>query len=196
MSWRLLGLSLSSAVLFSWGWIHLEPLLFPVSEAKVQLAAVQPATIIQPRAQVLITGGVKHPGIYHLPKGALIYDLVQQAGGLSATAHIPAALLSQVIPERGEVKIPELRQPEAQEDQPRKPTRKRKKQKSTLSDHSLELNRATLAELDQLPGVGPKMAERIIAWRTEHGGFQQIEDLRKVKGIGAKRWQELRRYLR
>jgi competence protein ComEA len=40
------------------------------------------------------------------------------------------------------------------------------------------------------------MAERIIAWRTEHGGFQQIEDLRKVKGIGAKRWQELRRYLR
>jgi competence protein ComEA len=56
----------------------------------------------------------------------------------------------------------------------------------------LNLNAATLEQLDQLPGIGPAMAERIVAYRDEHGPFTQLEQLDEVKGIGPRTLAELR----
>jgi len=56
----------------------------------------------------------------------------------------------------------------------------------------LNLNAATLAELDALPGVGPVLAQRILDYRTKHGGFRTVEELRKVEGLGEARYAQLK----
>jgi len=55
----------------------------------------------------------------------------------------------------------------------------------------LDLNRATAAELEKLPGIGPVLAKRIVEWRETHGPFQSVQDLLKVPGIGPKKLEEL-----
>lgn len=60
---------------------------------------------------------------------------------------------------------------------------------------SLNINIASAAELVKLPGIGPKKAELIVAWRTRHGKFERVVDLRRVKGFGAKSVKKLMPYL-
>ena len=55
----------------------------------------------------------------------------------------------------------------------------------------LNLNTAGPEQLDSLPGVGPVLAQRIIDWRTEHGGFRSVEELREVKGLGGKKFDDI-----
>jgi competence protein ComEA len=62
-------------------------------------------------------------------------------------------------------------------------------------EHPVNLNTATLTELMQLPRVGPRTAERILAFRREHGPFQRPEELMNVKGIGPKAFQRLQPYI-
>jgi competence protein ComEA len=64
-----------------------------------------------------------------------------------------------------------------------------------LPEHPVNLNTATVTELMQLPRVGPRTAQRIIAFRQEHGPFQRLEDLMNVKGIGEKTFKRLRPYI-
>lgn len=67
--------------------------------------------------------------------------------------------------------------------------------KGKAPSHPINLNTATATELTQLPKVGAKAAERIVAYRKEHGGFQRTEDLMSVKGIGEKSFLKLKPYL-
>ena len=60
----------------------------------------------------------------------------------------------------------------------------------------VDLNRATLQELDALPGVGPVLAQRILDWRAEHGRFTTIDELQEVKGIGERTFAELAKHVR
>ena len=62
-------------------------------------------------------------------------------------------------------------------------------------EHPVNLNTATATELMQLPRVGPKMAQRIVAFRQEHGPFQRPEDLMNIKGIGEKTFRRLQPYI-
>ncbi|HEY8479143.1 MAG TPA: helix-hairpin-helix domain-containing protein, partial [Spirillospora sp.] len=59
-----------------------------------------------------------------------------------------------------------------------------------------DLNTATVEQLDDLPGVGPVLAERIVEYRTRHGGFRSVEQLQDVSGIGARRYAELKPLVR
>ena len=56
----------------------------------------------------------------------------------------------------------------------------------------VDLNRATAEELQALPGIGPALAQRVVAWRTAHGPFRSVEELEKVPGIGSKTATRLR----
>lgn len=60
----------------------------------------------------------------------------------------------------------------------------------------IAINSADAAELDRLPGVGPKTAELIVAYRNEHGPFEDLSHVMRVKGIGPKKWEQIRPYLR
>lgn len=64
-----------------------------------------------------------------------------------------------------------------------------------LAPASVNLNTATAAQLDALPGVGKAMAERIIEYRQKNGGFKKIEDLMNVRGVGEKNFLKLKPYI-
>jgi len=71
-----------------------------------------------------------------------------------------------------------------------------KKPKIVLKPASIAINTATAAQLDLLPGVGPKMAQRILAYRKANGAFASLDDLQNVKGIGPKNFAKIKPFLK
>jgi len=61
---------------------------------------------------------------------------------------------------------------------------------------AIDINRATVEDFSKLPGIGPKLAQRIVAFREKHGPFRRVEDLLAIRGIGHKKWKKIRPYLR
>jgi competence protein ComEA len=68
--------------------------------------------------------------------------------------------------------------------------------KTTGPTSPVDLNQASLEELTAVPGIGPTTAQRIVDWRTEHGPFESVDDLLKIKGIGEKSVEKLRPYVK
>jgi len=132
-----------------------------------------PSTVI-----VYISGAVSAPDVYELPFDARIKDLVLAAGGLTADADPERINLAERLKDSEHIHVP--RQGEAPENS------------AGVADtagaaHSgpLDLNTASASDLDSLPGIGQSFADRIIEYRTTNGPFTSVEDLQKVKGIGA-----------
>lgn len=59
----------------------------------------------------------------------------------------------------------------------------------------VDINRASTEDFEKLPGIGPKLAQQIVAYRTKHGPFRRVEDLLIIKGIGSKKWKALRPFV-
>jgi competence protein ComEA len=144
----------------------------------------EPERDVQPtdapaQAVIYVTGAIVAPDVYQLPADARVKDLVLAAGGLTADADSEAVNLAAPlsdaqhihIPRRGEgAQLPEGAGASGEQAEAGAP---------------LNLNIASAADLDELPGVGLTIAERIVDYRKEHGPFQSVDDLANVKGIGA-----------
>ena len=61
---------------------------------------------------------------------------------------------------------------------------------------AIDINKATANDLQKLPGIGPSLAKQIVAYREKHGPFGRVEDLMAIRGIGFKKWKEIRPYVR
>ena len=61
---------------------------------------------------------------------------------------------------------------------------------------AIDINKATAHDLQKLPGIGPSLAKQIVAYREKHGPFRRVEDLMAIKGIGFKKWKEIRPFVR
>jgi comEA protein len=61
---------------------------------------------------------------------------------------------------------------------------------------AIDINKATVNDLQKLPGIGPSLAKQIVAYREKHGPFRRVEDLMVIKGIGFKKWKEIRPLVR
>jgi competence protein ComEA len=61
---------------------------------------------------------------------------------------------------------------------------------------TIDINQATVNDLQKLPGIGPSLAKQIVAYREKHGPFKRVEDLMVIKGIGFKKWKEIRPYVK
>ncbi len=133
---------------------------------------------------VHIVGPVRAPGVVVLPSGSRVVDAITASGGL-AEGGSPAdgVNLARVLTD-GE--LLDLRAPQSTGPAAAAPT----------EPAALDLNTATAEQLQQLPGVGPVLAERILTHRQEAGGFATVEQLLEVPGIGPSRFAELQEQVR
>ncbi len=153
----------------------------PAQEEVVSLAKTSESTgelVIEPEAIfVHVAGAVKHPGVYPAPKGSRIFELVALAGGFATKADQSSVNLARTVEDGEQISI--LKVGDSSSSEGISTT-------ATNTASKININRATPAELESLPGVGPKLAGRIMDWRTANGGFNHIADLLEVGGIGDK----------
>src|SRR5512138_3889958 len=144
----------------------------PTGEAVI----LRPAPTDKP-VIVYITGAVPRPGVYALPRGARVQDAISAAGGFLAEAEKSQINLAALVDDGEKLDIPYLEGsipvigtpvPEV----------------VTSTTELININTASLAELDTLPGVGPTTAQKIIDYREQNGPFVNAEDIINVSGIG------------
>jgi competence protein ComEA len=135
---------------------------------------------------VYISGSVSHPGVYHLSPGSRIQQAVTAAGGLSQDADAAQADLARLLFDGDQVYIPHLGEPALAGSL----------SGSILTIPVIDINTATVEELDTLPGIGTVKAQSIITYRESHGNYSSLEQLLNVPGIGAALLEQIKPYLK
>jgi competence protein ComEA len=154
--------------------------------------ALQPAPTEAPIA-VHVIGAVPRPGLYEFAKGARVQDAIDAAGGLLTEADEQAINLAALLEDGQQVNVPyetgegPTPEPVAEIGPDGLP-----RPIPTSNEDLVNINTATLDELDSLPGIGPTTAQKIIDYRIENGPFLEIEDIMNVSGIGPATFENLR----
>lgn len=138
-----------------------------------------------------VTGSVNKPGVYTLKEGARVYQLVGAAGGLTSNADEVAVNLAAPLSDGAHLHVPQKGERRREPDIINSVSVNTFAQKSQL----LDINTATESELRGLSGIGPTLAQRIIAHREKNGRFKQVADLIDVPGIGGKRLETISPFL-
>jgi competence protein ComEA len=133
---------------------------------------VEPKDIKTPKIYVHVAGSVKSPGIYQLDSGTRVYDAVLAAGGFTSKANQASVNMARALNDGEQLLISSGSGPQAFD--------------NSMTSSLISLNQASASQLEDLPGVGPALAGRMIDWRTANGGFKAKEDLLNVAGIGDK----------
>lgn len=138
---------------------------------------------------VHVIGAVNRPGLVRVPEGALVDDALRAAGGPSAEADLEAMNLAECVSRGQQIRVPT--HAETESDRASEPGTARGSGASasaagpgTTAHGKVNLNRASVEELQTLPKVGPKLAQRIMDWRNQSGPFRSVSDLDAVPGIG------------
>jgi competence protein ComEA len=142
-----------------------------------------PAPTVAPTpapVRVYVSGAVKNPGVYSLPPRSLVDDALKAAGGATSDADLERTNLAQEVRDQQQIHV--LRKGEPAQAQPTSAISTGAA--ATPGSQRININTATLAELDTLPEIGPVTAQRIIDYRTKNGPFKRTEDLKNVSGIG------------
>lgn len=141
-----------------------------------------------------VRGAVAKPGVYALPSGSRVQDALVLAGDVANSAEIRGLNMARKLNDGEQLYIPTAGEATAapiatasKGDKVPTPT------KTPLG--KINLNTATIEELDALPGIGPAIAQRIVEYRTQNGGFKQPEDLKKVRGIGDVLFSQVKDYI-
>lgn len=125
---------------------------------------------------VHITGAVPRPGVYALPKGARVQDGISAAGGFLAEAEKSGINLARALEDGEQLDIPFIAG--------FNPVIATPVETFIPSSDLIDINTATAAELDTLPGIGPTTAQKIIEYRDTNGPFISKEDIVNVSGVG------------
>ncbi|MQS12175.1 ComEA family DNA-binding protein [Streptomyces kaniharaensis] len=159
------------------------------SEGGTEAGALAPAPGPAAEPVVVDIGGRVHvPGVHTLPGGSRVADALRAAGGPLSETDTRSLNLARVLTDGEQILVGESGNAPASADG----TGTGVPPAHTVPKRTVSLNRATLEQLDSLPGVGPTLAQRILAYRTSHGSFRTLDQLRQVSGIGARTYAELR----
>jgi competence protein ComEA len=141
---------------------------------------------------VHVAGAVKKPGLYTLPSGSRVRDALDAAGGAKPDADLDGLNLAEVVSDGQKIYVPYQSETRvAAADNPQRAERAAQ----APPRFPIDLNRASAEELEQLPGIGPVLAARIVELRRLRGRFQSVEELLDVHGIGPKRLEQIRPYV-
>jgi competence protein ComEA len=138
-----------------------------------------------PRLIVHVVGAVRRPGLYRLAHGSRIADALRRAGGATRRADLSLVNLAAPVSDGTQVVVPRRVAAGATGDGGGTPA-------AGAAGGPVHLNTATVEQLDELPGVGPVTAQKIVDWREQHGAFSSVDDLDAIPGIGPARLEQLR----
>jgi competence protein ComEA len=147
-----------------------------------------------PTILVHVLGAVARPGVVTLDEGARVTEAIAAAGGFRADADSAELNLAAVLADGSQIVIGTKGAPRG--DVRVGPSNAAPGAGSTTAGVVVDLNTATLDQLDTLPGVGPVLAQSIIDYRTKHGRFTKIEQLQEVDGIGSKTYAQIAPHVR
>jgi competence protein ComEA len=145
------------------------------------LRAPRPAHAVAAKLVVYVSGAVRRPGLYRLATGTRIDDALALAGGATAKADLVAVNLAAPLADGEQIVVP-LRGAAAGATGGAAPS----------STAPVDLNSASLEQLDALPGIGPTTAQKILDFRRAHGAFHSLAELDAVPGIGPARLEQLK----
>ncbi len=152
--------------------------LRPAPAAPIITVTLRPTTPVTPTPsaiRVYVSGAVKNPDVYTLPVGSIVRDAMNVAGGPADDADLDRINLAAPLGDGMQVHFPRKGEPAAGVGE------------STASSPSgtpIDINTATLEQLETLPGIGPTIAQRIVDYRQANGPFTSIEQIKDVSGIG------------
>ena len=181
------GLALAAAVVVAFVGLHAWRGR-PQPAAPVQPVAVRTAAASGSELVVDVEGEVRRPGLVRLPRGSRVADALRSAGGAKPGASTANVNLARLVVDGEQIVVGAV---------------------STQGQlgstgggggadpsATVDLNAATVEQLDALPGVGPVLAQRIVDWRTAHGRFSDVAQLREVDGIGERKYGDLAKRVR
>lgn len=141
---------------------------------------------------VHITGAVSNPGVYDLPLDSRVQDAIFAAGGFADDAQIDGVNLAAKLQDGDQVQIPTQRTSALPETGSESSQNSGEQSSGTSTFSIVNINTASQAELETLPGIGPVTAEKIIEYRQTRGGFPRIEEIQKVSGIGPATFEKIK----
>lgn len=139
----------------------------------------------QSKLIINVAGKVKSPGVYQLPPGSRVIDAIEAAGNHIKGVDISDINLARLLVDGEQILVGGNRLQSS----------KSVARKITV-DNPLDINRATLAQLDTLPGIGPVTAQRIIDYRNKVGRINALDELKKISGLGGAKFEEIKSLLR
>lgn len=155
----------------------------------IELTEPTPAPTVTPAPIVVyVSGAVERPGVYELPAESRVVDVIEAAGGFTTDAAVAA--INQAAPVRDGMQVHVAAEGEAAS--PTSIDVVTPEEPSNGSGDLININTAGAPQLEELPGIGPTLAERIIEYRESSGPFSSIDALLEVKGIGDETLQEIR----
>jgi len=157
----------------------------PTEQTEPEKTATQEKTPRQPEAIVVdVEGAVKHPGVYEMKQGDRVVDVVKKAGGLTKEADPAQINLAKKLTDEMQIYIP--KEGESGRGMATTDTG------GTAEGGKININTATVDELQTIPGIGPAKASAIIEYREKNGPFKKVEDLDNVSGIGEKTLEHIK----
>lgn len=178
-----------------------QPISAPVSKPE---PSVDPALTAESKIYVDVSGEVAKPGFYWLQSGARLNDLVSLSGGLTPLADRDRINMALLLNDGQKIVIPAVRATSpSSSTPPASPVVQSGGENAQFEDSSngpkqpvevnvVKINSASKVEFEGLPGIGPSLAERIIQYRDQVGGFRSVEELKQVRGVGEKLFEKIR----
>ena len=151
-----------------------------IQEVTPMVTPVAPADLI-----INVAGKVRNPGVYQLPPGSRVIDAIKASGDQLKGVDISDVNLARTLVDGEQILVGSVKYSSG-----------KMIIKKISPDNPLDINRATMAQLDTLPGIGPVTAGRIIDYRIKVGRINNLDELKKISGLGGSKFEEIKALLR